>query len=323
MLGGELTAEPGCEYYRVTRIIPNNPGDPGERSPLDEPGCPIKVGHYILAVDGNPITTRDDFYKALRSKADAIVALTYNDQPTPDGARVHRLKTIGSENRIRYREWVEKNKQYVDEQTEGKVGYLHIPDMGAGGCVEFAKYWYPQYYKTAFIIDERYNGGGFTADMIIDRLERQLWALTQPREGKVLRDPERCFAGPMVVLVNEDTGSNGEFFAEAMKVKKLAPVIGMRTWGGAIGIEPHQDLVDGGTVTPPQFGLYGLDRKWLIEGTGVVPDIEVQNMPYEVWRGQDAQLDKAIAHVQELLKTSAVEIPPVPEYPVKAKRVGR
>ena len=97
--------------------------------------------------------------------------------------------------------------------------------------------------------------------------------MSQPREGGVWRNPERVFNGPWIVLINEDTGSNGEMFAEAIKIKKMAPVMGMRTWGGSIGIEAHQDLVDGGTVTPPQFGLYGLNRKWLIEGTGVVPDI--------------------------------------------------
>jgi len=322
LLGAEFAKDEGARYYRISHIIPNVPGDPEGRSPLDEPGSPIRVGHYLIAIDGREVTTADNVYSFLQNKSGRTVTLTYNDQPTREGARTFRVRTIGSEATIRYREWVEKNRAYVEKMTGGRVGYVHIPDMGEGGLIEFARVWYPLYYKQAFIVDERYNGGGFTADMIIDRLERKLWALTQPREGKVLRDPERCFAGPWVVLINEDTGSNGEMFAEAIKIKKLAPVIGMRTWGGSIGIEPHQDLVDGGTVTPPQFGLYGLDRRWLIEGRGVEPDIEVQNMPGDVLRGKDAQLDAAIDYLLKELKQHPVELPPPPEYPNKARPRG-
>jgi len=321
-LGIEVTSEPGVKYYRISRIIPGTPGNPDERSPLDEPGCPIKVGDYLIAIDGDEVTTADEVYKFLQNKANKVVTLTYNSQPTNDGAKTHRVTTIGSESSIRYREWVERNRAYVDKMTNGQVGYVHLPDMGEAGLIEFAKYWYPQYYKRAMIVDARYNGGGFTGDMIIDRLERRVWGITKPREGATWRDPERCFAGPWVVLINEDTGSNGEMFAEAIKIKKLAPVIGMRTWGGAIGIEPHQPLVDGGTVTPPQFGLYGLDGRWLIEGRGVEPDIEVQNMPGDVLRGKDAQLDAGIENVMERLPTEGFVEPPTPKYPIKARPAG-
>jgi tricorn protease len=217
---------------------------------------------------------------------------------------------------------VEKNRKYVDEKSGGQIGYLHIPDMGASGLIEFAKAWYPQTQKKGFIIDERYNGGGFTADMIINRLAREMWGVTKPREGKLLRVPERVFHGSWVVLINEDTGSDGEFFAEAIKILKLAPIIGMRTWGGATGIEAHQDLVDGGSVTPPQFGLYGLDRRWLIEGIGVVPDIQVQNMPGDVLHGKDAQLDAALEKVQKMMKENPREIPPTPAFPNKSRQAG-
>ncbi|MFQ5805933.1 MAG: S41 family peptidase, partial [Phycisphaerae bacterium] len=322
LLGAEFTAEDGANYYRISHIVPNVPGDPSKRSPLDEPGCPIKAGDYLIAIDGEEVTTADNICMFLQNKSGRTVTLTYSDKPTPDGAKTYRLKTIGSERGIRYREWVEDNRAYVDKLTDGQVGYVHIPNMGQAGLIEFAKVWYPHYYKKAFIVDERYNGGGFTADMIIDRLEREIWGLTQPREGNPLRDPERVFVGPWVVLINEDTGSNGEMFAEAIKIKKLAPIIGMRTWGGSIGIEPHQNLVDGGGVTPPQFGLYGLDRQWLIEGVGVVPDIEVQNLPGDVMRGKDAQLDAAIEHVLQGLKENPVELPPPPMYPDKSRPRG-
>ncbi|MEW6251223.1 MAG: S41 family peptidase, partial [Planctomycetota bacterium] len=319
LLGVEFAID--GEHYRIARIIPGTPGDPSERSPLDEPGCPIKAGMYLLAIDGHKLTTADDPCRFLQNKANAVVTLTYNAKPTRDGAKEHRVRTIASEFGIRYREWVEKKRKYVEEQTNGEVGYLHIPDMGENGVREFAKAWHWQYYKKGIVLDERYNGGGHTADMIIDRLERKAWCVTAPREGKPQIGPERCFWGPWCVLVNEDTGSNGEFFAEAIKVKKLAPIIGMRTWGGAIGIEPHQDLVDGGSCTPPQFGLYSLDRKWLIEGVGVVPDMEVQNMPGDVLRGKDAQLDFAIEYVLKEIKANPKELPAAPPYPDKSKKV--
>jgi tricorn protease len=320
MLGAEFVAEPGVRYYRIGRVVPGTPGDPSERSPLDQPGCPVQAGHYLIAIDGQEATTDCDVYKYLQDKANRVVTLRYNDRPDREGAKEYRVKTIGSENSIRYREWVENNRKYVESISNGEIGYLHIPNMGEAGLIEFAKYWYPQYYKRGFVIDERYNGGGFTGDMIIDRLERQIWGMTQPREGKVWRDPERVFAGPLVVIVNEDTGSNGEFFAQAIKIKKLAPIIGMRTWGGAIGIEAHQSLVDGGSVTPPQFGLYGLDGHWLIEGRGVEPDIEVQNMPGDVLRGKDAQLDAAVDNVSMQFKQKPVVLPPVPPFPDKSKK---
>jgi tricorn protease len=322
LLGAEFAVEDGAQYYRISHIVPNVPGDPDDRSPLDEPGCPIKVGDYLIAIDGEQVTTADNVYAFLQNKRGRIVAVTYNDQPSADGAKTYRLKTIGSEHGIRYREWVENNRAYVEKVTKGQIGYVHLPDFGQGGLIEFAKVWYPHYYKHGFVVDARYNGGGFTADMVIDRLERRIWGMTQPREGKPLRDPERVFYGPWAVLINEDTGSDGEMFAEAIKIKRMAPLIGMRTWGGSIGLEPHQQLIDGGAVTPPQFGLYGLNNKWLIEGIGVIPDMEVQNMPGDVLRGKDAQLDRAIDYLKGALEQRPVQLPGPPEYPNKDRPNG-
>jgi tricorn protease len=319
MLGAVFAADPGVRYYRIAHIIPGTPGDEKERSPLDEPGCPIKVGDYLIAIDGDEVTTADDVYAFLQNKADKVVTLTYNPQPSREEAKKYRVRTIAGEQAIRYRAWVAKKRAYVHQASGGRIGYVHIPDMGERGLIEFAKAYYPQYYKQGLVLDDRYNGGGFTSDMIIDRLERRLWGMTQPREGKMLRDPERCFHGHYAVLINEDTGSCGEFFAEAIKLKGLAPVIGVRTWGGAIGIEPHQPLVDGGSVTPPQFGLYGLKRTWLIEGRGVEPDLEVQNMPGDVLKGQDAQLETAVKLLLERIAKEPRTVPEPPPYPNKSK----
>jgi tricorn protease len=265
----------------------------------------------------------DNIYAHLVDKAGKMVTLTTNTKPTTKGAVQARVETLRGDMGLMYRTWQNAKLDYVTEKTNGRIGYFHVPNMGEGGLREFGRYYYPQTLKQAIIIDDRWNGGGFVGDMIIDRLERKLWSMTAPREGKPGRNPERVHHGPVVVLINEDTYSNGEFFAETIRRKNLATLIGVRTWGGSTGIEPHQGLVDGGTTTPPQFGLYGLDGTWPIEGWGVEPHIIVVNTPDDVVAGNDAQLDAAIAHLLKQLDESGGkwDIPGPPAYPVKAKPI--
>jgi tricorn protease len=321
LLGCSFTPEEKSEYYRITNIVPGVSWDPAYRSPLTEPGVPVSEGDYLVAIDGVEIKVGENVYERLVDKAGKMVSLTTNGKPSNKDAVTTRVRTLRGERGLRYRAWVDANLDYVTEKTDGQIGYLHIPNMMDAGLVEFGRTWYPQTGKQAIIIDERYNGGGFVGDMIIDRLERELWSMTIPREGQAGRNPERAFHGPLVVLINEDTGSNGEFFAEAIKRKKLATVMGVRTWGGSIGIEPHQGLVDGATTTPPQFGLYALDGTWPIEGWGVEPDIIVMNMPADVVNGEDTQLDTAIEFLLKQLDESGGKwaIPPTPAYPDKSK----
>lgn len=321
LLGCSFVAEEGKDYYRIADIVDGVTWDPHYRSPLAEPGLGIKEGDYLIAIDGVEVKAGDNVLAHLVDKADAVVTLTTAAQPKAQGAVTTRVRTLASENPLRYRAWVDANLAHVTEAGQGRIGYLHMPDMGEPGLKEFGRSYYPQTSKEAMIIDDRYNGGGFVGDMVIDRLERRLWSLTQPREGKLGRNPERVFHGPLVVLVNEDTYSNGEFFAEAVKRLGLATLIGVRTWGGSTGIEPHQGLVDGGTTTPPQFGMYGLDGTWPIEGWGVEPHIVVMNMPKDVVEGRDTQLDYAVRYLLDQLRDGGGkwDIPPAPPYPNKAK----
>ena len=319
LLGVEFETPPAAAYHRIAHIIPGNNWDPKERSPLYAPDCPIKEGDYLIAIDGEEISSADNVCRFLENKKGRVVALKYNTEPSAEGSNTYRVATINEENTIRYREWVENNRAAIESETNGQIGYVHIPDMGQGGLIEFAKAWFADHTRQGMIVDVRYNGGGFTGDMIIDRIERKLWAITQPREGKTIRDPERVFHGHVAVLINESTGSNGEYFAEAMKIRGLAKVIGVRTWGGAVGMELHQYLVDGGATLPPQFAPFGLNRKWLIEGHGVDPDIEVRNMPGDVVKGKDAQLEAAIHHLLDELSKEPMRLPPTPAFPDKSK----
>ncbi len=319
LLGIDFESPAQGKYHRIKHIIAGTPWDAAERSPLSQPGCPVKDGDYLIAIDSQEISADDNPFAFLQNKAGKVITLTYNDTPNSKGAKTYRLRTLRREGTIRYREWVEGNRAFVDTETGGTVGYIHIPNMGAGGLIEFAKIFYPQYYKKGFVLDVRYNGGGFTSRMILDRLDRSISGMTQPREGKPTPDPERVFHGHYVVLLNEDTGSDGENFSESVKSKKMAPLIGKRTWGGSVGIELHQPLVDGGGTTPPQFGAYSLSRTWQIEGHGVEPDIEVDNMPGDVLRGQDSQLETGIANILKRIKEDPRDLPERPAFPDKSK----
>ena len=281
----------------------------------------MREGDYLIAIDGEEVHVADNVYAFLENKADKTVTVTYNRTPKAQGADTCRVTPIRDEGPIRYREWVEGNRAKVEEASGGAIGYLHLPNMMEDGLVEFARVFYPQHQRRAFIIDERYNSGGFVCDMIIDRLERRVWSLIQPRDGRPMHNPERALHGHLAVLINEDTGSDGENFAEAIKRKGLATVIGKRTWGGVVGIEMRQPLVDGGVTTPPQFAPFGLDGEWIVEGHGVDPDIEVENMPGDVVAGIDAQLETAIRHLMEQLEKEPMSMPERPPFPDKSKRV--
>ncbi len=322
LLGCDFAAEEGAAYPRIARIFAPPDADPELRAPLAEPGCGAKEGDYLLAVDGEPASAKKNVYALFENRAGKLVTLTFNDRPSWEGAKTWRTRTLQSDMDLRYRVWVEANRAYVERISGGAVAYVHIPDMGEDGLKEFARTFYPQFDRPAILVDVRYNGGGFTGDMILERLERRVWSMTQPREGKSCANPEIGVNAHLALLMNEDTGSNGEFFSEAWKIKKLGKVFGMRTWGGSVGIEPHQNLVDGGAVTPPQYGLYGLDGRWLIEGRGVDPDQEVQNMPGDVLKGRDAQLDAVLAHLMDQLKRDPKTLPPPPPYPDKSRPKG-
>ncbi|MGC9077791.1 MAG: S41 family peptidase [Candidatus Kapaibacteriota bacterium] len=320
LLGAEFELEPQSGFYKIKKIFKGRNWEEKTRSPLTEPGLNIKEGDYLIEIDGIVLNKDVTPYKALVNKANKYVKIKVNSKPTLEGAKEYTVKTISSEAGLRYLDWVEYNRNYVEKKTNGRIGYIHIPDMGIdNGLNEFVKYFYPQVRKEGLIIDDRFNGGGNVSPMIIERLRRILVVAKHARNQEVVQtNPDAVMTGPMVCLVNELSASDGDLFPYQFKTLGIGKVIGKRTWGGVIGIRGSLPFLDGGYLMKPEFANFGANGKWILEGEGLTPDIEVDNDPTLEYQGIDQQLDKAIEVILEELKTNTKpQIPQVPPYPIK------
>lgn len=318
LLGAELERDKDSRTYRIAKILKGQNWTKSVRSPLTEIGVDANEGDYIIAVDGVPTSKMDNIYQALLNKVDKQVTLTVNSKPAPEGARDVVVVPVGDEHDLYYYNWVQNNITKVEKATDGKVGYIHIPDMGAGGLNEFVKYYYPQLNKKALIIDVRGNGGGNVSPMIIERLRREVAMIDIARNSVPNVDPGGMINGPKVCLLDEFSASDGDIFPYRFKHHKLGKLIGKRSWGGVVGIRGSLPLLDGGFVMKPEFSRYDVDgQKWIMEGHGVDPDIVVDNDPAKEYEGIDQQLNKAIEVILEELKSWKTELPPPPPYPVK------
>ncbi|MBP7146398.1 MAG: PD40 domain-containing protein [Acidobacteria bacterium] len=306
LLGADLEREGAA--YKVVRIYRGDPAD-NVRSPLSEPGVMVKEGDYILAVNHAPFPAGMPFDAALENLADKDVLLTVGPKPTPEASRDVVVRTMRSDDELRYADWVRENREYVAFKTGGKIGYVHLPNMGREGQIAFNTWFYPQLDKEGMIVDCRWNGGGFVSQMILERFRRKIVSFDRSRGGGINSYPYRTLNGPFVVLTNEFAGSDGDIFPAAVQLEKLAPVIGMRSWGGVVGIRGDKRLVDGGFLTEPEFAWYDPKSGWTIENHGVQPDIEVQNLPQDVATGKDAQLERGIAEVLNLHEKNPPIVP--------------
>ena len=319
VLGADLEADTAHGYYRFKKIYPGENWDAALRSPLTEPGVGVKEGDYLLAVNGRALRVPQNPYELFVNTANENVTLTVNSQPSEDGTRNVVVKPIGSEFNLHELDWIRTNREKVEKATNGRVGYVYIPDMGGPGLNEFVKQFFPQVRKEGLIIDVRYNGGGFVDELLFERLRRVLAGMDSARNWEPGTIPDIVFHGHLVCVTNEYAASDGDFFTYLFKKYKLGPVVGMRTWGGVRGIRGYIPLMDGGYITRPEFSLYGLDSQWLIENQGVAPDIEVDNTPDQVMGGRDPQLEKAIELVVKEIREHPMKLPPrppdLPAYP--------
>jgi tricorn protease len=313
----ELDAASGL--YRFKKIYPGENWDPRLRSPLTEPGVVVKEGDYLIAVNGRDLKAPQAPNELFVNTAGQNVTLTVNSQPTAVGARNVVVKPIASEYELRMLDMVNTNRRKVDQATGGRVGYIYIPNMGGEGLNEFVKQFFPQIRKEGLIIDVRYNGGGFVDQLIFERLRRILAGMDSARNFASGTIPDVVFNGSMVCVTNAYAASDGDIFSYFFKKYHLGPLIGMRTWGGVRGIRGYIPLLDGGYITRPEFSVYGLDSKWVIENYGVAPDIEIDNTPDLVMKGQDPQLEKAIEMVMKAITDHPKHLPPrppdLPAYP--------
>ncbi len=300
--------------YRIAKIIEGAPWDSEVRSPLSESGIKIKTGDYILAVNGIPLDVSKDPWAAFQGLAEKTVELTVNEQASTNGARKVIVKTLSDETRLRHLAWIEKNRQRVEESTDGRIGYIYVRSTGRDGQSELVRQYSAQIHKDGLIIDERFNSGGQIPDRFIELLNRPALAFWAVRDGRDWSWPPAGHFGPKVMLINGWSGSGGDAFPDYFRKAGLGPLIGTRTWGGLIGMTGAPSLIDGGRVTVPTFRMYDPDGKWFKEGHGVDPDIEVLEDPTQLAKGTDPQIERAIAEIMKLLKEKPPTSPARPAY---------
>jgi tricorn protease len=318
--GARFALDKASGRYRIVKIFRGQNEEERYRAPLSEIGVSVKEGDYVLAIDGEELRGNDTPYRLLRNKADRPVQLTVNDKPDMSGARQITFNPIPSETSLIYLDWVARNREKVSQMTGGRVGYLHIPDMGADGIREFIKWYYGQIRKEGLIVDVRGNGGGNVSQMLIERLRRELLGVDFARTSDdVSTYPSSVFYGHMVCLLNETSASDGDIFPSMFKRAGLGPLIGKRSWGGVIGITNRGPLIDGGTVNVPEFGNASPDGKWTIEGHGVDPDMVIENDPKSVIEGKDPQLERGVEEVMKAMREHPKKLPSRPPDPVRTK----
>jgi tricorn protease len=347
-LGADLAYDPETGHYYLAHIVRGDGWNEKADSPLRRPGLNVEPGDRLVAVNGRKVGQDLSPQELLVNQAGNEVLLTIAkpdlDDPqaeaesqeegsstesgenqsqgeveneaeaagegeAPNNLWAFFVRALRSETPARYREWVETNRQKVYIATEGRVGYIHIPDMGPHGYAEFHRGYLAEVEREGLIIDVRFNGGGHVSQLLLEKLARRRLGYDVQRWGAPTPYPRDSLMGPMVALINEEAGSDGDVFSHAFKLLGLGPLIGKRTWGGVIGISVHNSLVDGGVTTQPEFSTWFTDVGWGIENYGVAPDIEVEIRPQDYAAGRDPQLERAIAEIQQLLTEHPPKLP--------------
>ena len=318
LLGADYRIENG--RYRFARIFNGENWNPELRAPLTQPGVDVKVGDYLLEVNGKDVRPPVEVYSFFEETAGKQTRIKVGPNPDGKDAREVTVVPVDNEFALRNRAWEEDNRRKVDELSGGKLAYVHVPDTGEGGYTNFNRFYFAQVGKQGAIIDERYNHGGEIADYIIDMLKRPLRNCAISREGEKFCSPLAQIYGPKTMVINEMSGSGGDALPWMFKQDGVGPLVGTRTWGGLVGIYNYPRLMDGGFVTAPRVAIYGLRGQWEVENHGVAPDIEVENDPASVAAGHDPQLEKAVQVTLEALKKNPVVLPDHPPYPNYQKK---
>ena len=313
LLGADYRIENG--RYRFARIYNGENWNPDLRAPLTQPGVDVKVGDYLLEVEGRDVRPPAEVYSFFENTAGKQIKIKVGPNADGKDSREVTVVPLPNEFALRNRAWEEDNRRKVDELSGGKLAYVHVPDTAVGGWINFNRFYFAQVGKQGAVIDERYNHGGEVADYIIDMLKRPLRNCAISREGEKFCSPLAQIYGPKTMIINEMSGSGGDALPWMFRQDKIGPLVGMKTWGGLVGIFGYPPLLDGGFVTAPRVGIYGLHGEWEVENKGIPPDIEVENDPASVAAGHDRQLEKAVEVTMDALKKNPVTIPDHPPYP--------
>ena len=314
-LGARFTRDEKKGGYRIDYIYKADPDYPDEKSPLDDPYLDIRVGDIITSIDGRAALSAIDIGELIRNKEGKQVRISYQRGSVKKDAIVIPISRIYN---LRYRDWEYSRRLEVEKNTNNKVGYVHLQAMGSRDLNQWYREFYPVFDRSGLIIDVRHNRGGNIESFILEKLLRKAWMYWKSRSGKPYWNMQYAFRGHIVILVDANTASDGEAFADGFKKLNLGTAIGTRTWGGEIWLSSSNRLSDGGIARAPMMGVYGPDGDWLIEGHGFEPDIVVDNLPHATFNGDDAQLKAAIEHLKKMMADDPREVPPVPAHPDKS-----
>ncbi|NIM00473.1 MAG: acetyl-CoA synthetase [Acidobacteria bacterium] len=313
LLGAEIVADSG--YFKIDKIFAGENWHDNFRSPLTEPTVNVSEGEWILAVDGRSAKGVDNFYELLEGAAGRTVVLRVNNKPKEDGARDVSVRPIARETDLRYLDWAQERLEMVDRLSDGRIGYIHLPNTAFEGNRELRKGFYPQAHKDALIFDARYNGGGFIPDRMMELISRKRLSLWARRGIEPFDTPGYYHEGPKACLMNGYSSSGGDAFPYYFRKLGLGPLIGTRTWGGLIGLSGNPGFMDGGSLSVPTFRFLDTEGNWAVENEGVAPDVEVIDLPERVAKGEDPSLEKAVEMLLEELKRNPPKEIDVPTPP--------
>jgi tricorn protease len=317
-LGAVLRRDEKAGGDIVDHIYLHDPDLPSQAPPFARPDSLVQQGEVILSIDGDDILSVPDERSLLRGKAGRKVMLRVKNSAGQIREVLVAPVSENDERNLRYNEWEYSRRLKVDADSHGHTGYVHLRAMGSNDIAQWARDFYPVFDRQGLIIDVRHNGGGNIDSWILAKLLRRAWFYWQPRVGNPYWNMQYAFRGHIVVLCDENTGSDGEAFTEGIRRLGLGKIIGTRTWGGEIWLSASNVLADEGIATAAEMGVYGPEGKWLIEGYGVDPDIVVDNLPHATFAGSDAQLDAATKYLEDEIRKDPRSVPPPPPYPNKA-----
>jgi tricorn protease len=319
-LGAVLRRDEQAGGFVVEHIYRHDPDLPNQAPPLAQPDSMVREGEVILSIDGEDSLSVMDERALLRGKAGRKVLLRVKSSDSKTRDVLVTPISEKDERNLRYSEWEYSRRQKVETDSQSQIGYVHLRAMGSSDIEQWAREFYPVYDRQGLIIDVRHNQGGNIDSWVLGKLLRKAWFYWQPRVGNPISNMQYAFRGHIVVLCDRLTASDGEAFTEGIRRLGLGKIIGVRTWGGEIWLSANNTLADKGIATAAEMGVYGPEGKWLIEGHGVDPDIEVDDLPHATFSGSDAQLDAALAYLREEIRKDPRPLPKAPPYPNKAFR---